>query len=41
MIPLSIGTAGLDEEDMWSSFPQWIYASASPRDRIEFDVAPS
>jgi hypothetical protein len=29
MIPLSNGTSGYDEEDMWKSFPEWHYLSAS------------
>lgn len=29
LIPLCNGTAGLNEFDMWRSFPQWEYACAS------------
>jgi hypothetical protein len=29
LLPLSNGTAGLDEGDMWGSFPNWKQASAS------------
>ena len=29
VVPLSNGTAGIDEGDMWGSFPEWNYVSAS------------